>query len=193
MTHFTADLADFRRRRTAILTVGGAQANVDLSTGTRAQTFLDSITRIYGKLGGFDGPDWTTYEGEQQPNTDQIIWVSRQLKSFYGQSFVITTPRAPWRPADKAHCKAMLEAGVLDMVSPQYYDGPGLAAEERGRPPRDDGCPLRTGSALSYGPILRYRRTISMLIFLGDSMTQQLEERSRASGPAGTDAHRVVG
>ncbi|PPB49734.1 hypothetical protein C4K88_08685 [Arthrobacter pityocampae] len=128
-THFTADLAELRRTRTVILTVGGAGANVDLSTRPRAQAFLDSIRRIYGDLGGFDGLDWNTYEGEQQPATDQMIWISRQLKSFYGQSFAITSPPAPWRPADVAHCRAMIDAGALDMVNPQYYDGPGLAAE----------------------------------------------------------------
>ena len=128
-THFTADLAEFRRTRTAILTVGGAQANVDISTRARAQAFLDSIERIYGELGGFDGLDWNNYEGDQQPNTEQMIWVSQQLKTLYGQDFAITSPPAPWRAVDMAHCRAMIDAGVLDMVSPQYYDGPDLAAE----------------------------------------------------------------
>lgn len=128
-TNFTADLAEFRRTRTAILTVGGARANVDISTRTRAQAFLDSIKRIYGDLGGFDGLDWNNYEGGQQPNTDQMIWISQQLKATYGQSFAITSPPAPWRPEDVTHCKAMVDAGVMDMVSPQYYDGPGLADE----------------------------------------------------------------
>lgn len=128
-THFRADLAELRRTRTAILTVGGAEANVDLSTRTRAVAFLDSVQRIYGDLGGFDGLDWNNYEGEQQPNTDQMIWISQQLKALYGQSFAITSPPAPWRPADVAHCRAMIDAGAMDMVSPQYYDGPGLAGE----------------------------------------------------------------
>jgi chitinase len=128
-TNFKADLAEFRRTRTAILTVGGARANVDISTRARAEAFLDSIKRIYGELGGFDGLDWNNYEGAQQPDTDQMIWISLQLKAAYGQSFAITSPPAPWRPADVTHCKAMIEAGVMDMVSPQYYDGPGLAEE----------------------------------------------------------------
>ncbi|QCU77654.1 hypothetical protein E7744_05135 [Citricoccus sp. SGAir0253] len=128
-THLLADLAEFRRTRTAILTVGGARAHVDLSTRARAQAFLDSVLRIYGDLGGFDGLDWNTYEGDQQPNTEQMIWVSRELKARFGQDFAITTPPAPWRQVDVAHCRAMVEAGVLDMVSPQYYDGPGLATE----------------------------------------------------------------
>lgn len=128
-THFKADLAEFRRARSAILTVGGARANVDLSTRARARAFLDSIKRIYGDLGGFDGIDWNNYEGDQQPNTDQMIWISQQLKATYGQNFAITSPPAPWRPTDVTHCRAMIDAGVMDMVSPQYYDGPGLAAE----------------------------------------------------------------
>ncbi len=42
--------------------------------------------------------------------------------------------------------------------------------------PRTPDCADR-GAALSLGPIVRYRRTISMLIFLGDSMIQYLEEK----------------
>lgn len=126
---FTADLAEFRRTRTAILTVGGSRQHVDLSTRTRAQTFLDSVKRIYADLGGFDGLDWNTYEGDQLPDTEQMIWISTRLKEAYGPTFAITTPPAPWRPADLRHCRAMIEAGVLDLASPQYYDGPGLADE----------------------------------------------------------------
>lgn len=129
-THFKADLAEFRRSRTAILTVGGAQQHIDLSSRPRAQTFVDSIKRIYDEFGGFDGLDWNNYEGEQQPNTTHMIWISQQLKATYGPRFAITTPPAPWRPADVRHCKAMIDAGVLDMVSPQYYGGPGLADEK---------------------------------------------------------------
>lgn len=125
-TNFKADLAEFRKTRTAILTVGGANANVDLSTRTRSQAFLDSIKRIYSDLGGFDGLDWNNYEGSQTPNTTEMIWISKELKKLYGESFAITSPPAPWRAADLTHCKAMLDAGVMDMASPQYYDGPGL-------------------------------------------------------------------
>lgn len=124
---FVADLAVFRATRTAILTVGGSRASLDLSTRERAQVLLDSIRRIHHELGGFDGLDWNTYEGEQLPDTEQMIWVSRQLKDLYGQDFAITSPPTPWRAADVQACRAMVEAGVLDLVCPQYYDGPRLA------------------------------------------------------------------
>ncbi|WP_052274163.1 LysM peptidoglycan-binding domain-containing protein [Arthrobacter sp. L77] len=128
-SNFREDLAEFRETRTAILSVGGAQAHVDLSTRARAQAFLDSIKRIHGDLGGFDGLDWNNYEGGQRPDTEQMIWVSLQLKSTYGKDFAITSPPAPWRPDDMTHCRAMIDAGVMDMVSPQYYDGAGLTTE----------------------------------------------------------------
>ena len=103
---------------------------MDLSTRARARAFLDSIKRIYSDIGGFDGLDWNNYEGSQLPNTDQMIWVSQQLKTTYGSGFVITSPPAPWRAADVIHCRRMIDAGVMDLVSPQYYDGPGLAARD---------------------------------------------------------------
>ena len=123
------DLKVLRERACVLLSVGGANAAITLSSRTRSQAFLDSVSAIYTQLGGFDGLDWNNYEGEYPPNPTEMIWVSQQLKARYGTTFAITTPPAPHRATDKALVQAMAKAGVLDMASPQYYDwGDGLSS-----------------------------------------------------------------
>ena len=129
-TNLKADISKLRESRFVILTAGGSREHVDLSTRARSQAFLDSVRRIYDRLGGFDGLDWNTYEGRQIPNTSEMIWVSQQLRTIYGSKFAITTPPAPWREIDLTHCRRMVQEGVLDLVSPQFYDSP-YAADAR--------------------------------------------------------------
>jgi LysM domain len=110
----------------AILTIGGASANVGFGSRSRAEAFVASFQGIYNTLGGLDGCDWNNYEGNEVPDTEDMIWIGQRLKQIYGPSFVITSPPAPWRDTDFTHCRALIDAGALDWVAPQYYDGPGL-------------------------------------------------------------------
>jgi chitinase len=87
-----------------------------------------SIEEIYDRLGGFDGMDWNTFEADQAPDTDEMIWISQELKIRH-PGFLITAPPAPWNQLDQAFCKTMVEAGAMDYVAPQYYDGPNLATQ----------------------------------------------------------------
>jgi len=111
--------------RKAILTVGGANAGITFANRERSQNFIDSIVNIYDQLGGFDGIDWNNYEGSISASTEEMIWISLELKRMF-PGFMITTPPAPWRAADLEFSKAMVQAGALDYAAPQYYDGPGL-------------------------------------------------------------------
>lgn len=111
--------------RKIVLSVGGAGNGMSFPTREKSQTFVDSVSAIYDQLGGFDGLDWNTYEADQVPDTDEMIWISLELKRRY-PGFIITTPPAPWRQRDKDFCQAMVLAGALDYAAPQYYDGPGL-------------------------------------------------------------------
>ncbi len=124
---FAADLADWRAAGgRALLTVGGERAQLILDSRSKSEAFLDSIRRIHRDLGGFDGLDWNNYEDLDEPPTAEMIWTSLALKREYGPDFCITTPPAPQSETDMVHCRAMLDAGALDLVAPQFYGGPGL-------------------------------------------------------------------
>lgn len=127
-THLNEDIAYARtvQHRKVLLSVGGAKNGMSFPTRTKSQTFVDSIVSIYNQLGGFDGMDWNTFEGDQTPDTSEMAWISKELKRLY-PGFIISAPPAPWNPVDKTFCKDMLNAGAIDYCAPQYYDGPGLA------------------------------------------------------------------
>lgn len=130
-TNFVADLEQVRtvQGRTVILSVGGAGAGMSFPDREKSQTFVDSIEALYEQFGGFDGLDWNTFEADQAPDTDEMIWISLELKSMY-PGFLISAPPAHWNTLDQDFCQEMIEAGAMDYAAPQYYDGPGLATEE---------------------------------------------------------------
>lgn len=113
-----------------ILSVGGAQFGFNLNNKTESDNFIESVKNILTKISGSSknvklGLDWNNFEAEIMPSTVEIIYVSKTLKQFYND-FVITSPVAPWKQQDKEWAIAMNNAGCLDYVSPQYYDGPSL-------------------------------------------------------------------
>ena len=129
-THLNADIAFARHSqgRRIVLSVGGAGEGMSFPDRGKSQAFVDSIVSIYNQLGGIDGLDWNTFEGNQSPDTSEMIWISLQLKARY-PGFIVTAPPAPWNPVDKTFCQAMVAAGALDYAAPQYYDGPDLATQ----------------------------------------------------------------
>ncbi len=126
-TNLVADIAYARsmQGRKIILTVGGAGAGMSFPQRSKSQAFVDSVVAIYDDLGGVDGLDWNTFEADQEPDTEEMIWISQTLKARY-PGFLITSPPAPWRQRDKDFCVAMVQASAIDYCAPQYYDGPGL-------------------------------------------------------------------
>lgn len=127
-TNLKADIIYARQtqKRKIILSVGGAGRGMSFPNRQKSQTFVNSITQLYDQLGGFDGLDWNTFEADQNPATDEMIWMSLELKKKY-PGFLISAPPAPWNKRDKDFCLAMVKAGAMDYAAPQYYDGPDLA------------------------------------------------------------------
>ncbi len=130
-THFKADLEYVRmtQGRKVLLSVGGQGAGMSFPNREKSQTFLDSVVGLYEEFGGFDGLDWNTFEADQAPDTEEMIWISLELKQMY-PGFIISAPPAPWNDLDKSFCEAMVKAGAMDYAAPQYYDGPGLATQD---------------------------------------------------------------
>jgi chitinase len=116
------------QKRKIILSVGGANYGMSFPNRKKSQTFVKSIVTLYKKLGGFDGLDWNTFEDKQAPDTNEMIWISLELKRRY-PGFLITAAPAPWKPVDKKFCQAMVHANAMDYAAPQYYDGPDLAEQ----------------------------------------------------------------
>ena len=127
-TNFVADIQYVRnvQNRKVILSVGGAQNGMSFPNRTKSERFVSSVVNLYQQFGGFDGLDWNTFEADQNPDTEEMIWISTQLKTLY-PGFLITTPPAPWNNRDLTFSQAMTQANALDYAAPQYYDGPNLA------------------------------------------------------------------
>jgi hypothetical protein len=127
-SNFKADLRYARQvqGRKIILSVGGDGNGMSFPDRAKSRVFLDSIAALYQRFGGFDGLDWNTFQAAQRPDTEEMIWISLQLKRRY-PGFIISAPPAPWNTSDMLFCQRMLRAGALDYAAPQYYDGPNLA------------------------------------------------------------------
>lgn len=129
-TNLVADIAYARttQGRKILLSVGGAGNDVAFPNRGVSQTFLASFMAIVTQLGGIDGIDWDNYEGSDSPDTNEMIWISQQLKGMV-PGFLVTSPPAPWSTVDQTFCSQMQAAGALDYCAPQYYDGPNLATQ----------------------------------------------------------------
>jgi hypothetical protein len=129
-----------------LLAVGGANNGFNFSSHERAVNFLASFKQIVNDLGGMvDGIYWNTFElymrteytknpANCTQNTTELVWISQQLRDFYGQEFTVTMAPAPnafgnakyavSSPYDLIIAKALRAGGVLSYVAPQYYDNP---------------------------------------------------------------------
>ena len=127
--NLVADIAYARasQGRSVLLSVGGASRGIGFDSRATSARFVSSVRIVVDRLGGIDGLDLNTFEADATPNLAEYSWISRQLKSAYGPRFAITSPPAPWSPADRKFCQAMVGAGLMDLCGPQYYDGAGLA------------------------------------------------------------------
>lgn len=113
-----------------MLTVGGSNHRFQLQTRNESTAFVNSIQTIVDEFGGLDGLDWNNFDADTVPNTTEMIYASQQLKSIYGESFLITAPATADGDADRNLARAMNEAGVLDFVTPLFYGAPGKTDAE---------------------------------------------------------------
>ena len=129
VTGLADDVAHCRtvQGRSVLLSLGGAEAGVGFTSRAVSTAFVDSVRRVVDALGGVDGVDLNTFEGDEVPDVREYSWISGKLKDAYGSQFAVVCPPAPWRDADKVFCKQMVAAGTLDLCGPQFYDGVGLA------------------------------------------------------------------
>lgn len=127
-TNLKADVQYARtmQGRKIILSVGGAGNSMSFPNRAKSRNFVGSIVAIATQLGGIDGLDWNTFEGSQTPDTNEMIWMSLELKRLF-PGFIISAAPAPWSSPDLSFCQAMVKADAMDYAAPQYYDGPGLA------------------------------------------------------------------
>lgn len=115
--------------RKIIMSIDVAAQDGGFPTRAESQKFVDRLTSFYGRLGGFDGLDWSTFGGPHAVDIDEITWISLQLKRKF-PGFVITASPAPWSAVDKEFCRVMVERGAMDYAAPQYYGGSNLADPE---------------------------------------------------------------
>ncbi|HEY8024105.1 MAG TPA: hypothetical protein VIF60_06030 [Burkholderiaceae bacterium] len=115
--------------RKIILSIDIAAQDGGFPTRAESQKFVDQLTSFYGRLGGFDGLDWSTFGGPHAVDIDEITWISLQLKRKF-PGFVIAASPAPWSAVDKEFCRVMVERGAMDYAAPQYYGGSNLADPE---------------------------------------------------------------
>jgi len=128
-TQLKTDIAAVRAAgRCVMMSVGGGGVPIQLSTTSQANSFVSSFDQIYTALGGVDGVDWDL-ESQATFTVSAVVVASQQLKAKYGASFAVTYCPAPWDSTARALTASLHSAGVLDLVSPQYYDLSGLSGE----------------------------------------------------------------
>jgi hypothetical protein len=130
----TRDITACRRRgQRIVLTIGGQGHGISFTSHRTSRAVVDSIMRINQQFGGttskpvLDGVDFNTFEGDAAPVLQEYEWMARTLRGWFGESFAITSPPAPWRLRDQEFCRAMLAQDLMDYVGPQFYAGPGLS------------------------------------------------------------------
>ncbi len=141
-TNLNADIATCRARGQKILvSIGGANAQVYLNTKARADAFIESIKTMNVGLGGsgttnaFDGLDWNNFEGVQQGSQGAwMSYVGQQLRAYYGDDFIFTSPPAAsffqsQNTSDRLLLAELYQNGVIDWLCPQFYDDSSLTTE----------------------------------------------------------------
>lgn len=111
------------------LTVGGKDAGYAFDTRAKSQNFVASFQDMYAEFGALDGCDFNNYEAGITPSITEMVWIAGRLKELYGNNFICSTPAGPNYTFDQDMCRAMMDAGVLDIANPQYYDWSGYREE----------------------------------------------------------------
>lgn len=137
-TNLNADITTCRARGQRVrLSIGGGGSSMVWANQTASDNFIQSIKDINVQLGGsgttnvIDGIDFNTFEGLTLTvgQIDQMVYIAQQLKAYYGDDFIISAPpgggTGGQATTDRLLLATMYANGVIDWITPQYYDGPG--------------------------------------------------------------------
>lgn len=137
-TNLNADIVTCRARGQRVrLSVGGGGSAMVWASQAESDNFIQSIKDINVQLGGsgttniIDGLDFNTFEGLTLTvaQINQMVYIAQQLKAYYGDDFIISIPpgggTGGQATTDRLLGATMYANGVLDWITPQYYDGPG--------------------------------------------------------------------
>lgn len=136
-TNLVADIQTCRARgQRVLLSCGGGGGHVTLGSQARADAFIASIKAINEQLGGagtvkaIDGIDFNIFE-TVTADGQWMSYIGQQLKAYYGE-FLITCPpsASDWDGSatnNRLAIAQMYNAGAMDLMMPQHYDGPGNA------------------------------------------------------------------
>lgn len=113
-----------------IWSIGGAGGSIN--TGNRT-SFVSGIASAYSALSGnLHGIDWDV-EASSLSQSD-VLWISQQLKSTYGDEFAITmAPNGSNVDQYLPTAVALHNAGALDNYGQQFYDAPVSLSAAKGR------------------------------------------------------------
>lgn len=137
-TNLNADITTCRARGQRVrLSVGGGGSSMTWANQTESDNFIQSIKDINVQLGGsgttnvIDGIDFNTFEGLTLTVAQiaQMVYIAAQLKAYYGDDFIVSAPPGGGvggqATTDRLLLATMYANGVIDWITPQYYDGPG--------------------------------------------------------------------
>jgi chitinase len=136
-TNLVADIQTCRARgQRVLLSCGGGGNHVTLGSQARADAFIASIKAINEQLGGagsvkaVDGIDLNIFE-TATADGQWMAYIGQQLKAFYGEFLITAPPSATDYDGSATNNRLalaqMYNAGAMDLLNPQHYDGPGLA------------------------------------------------------------------
>lgn len=109
------------QHRAVLLSIGGSNdLGVHLTNPTQVTQMVASLEKLIAAY-NFDGIDWDL-EHLANINQASLFAVSQQLKDAYGASFAITINSAPSVTMYKQLAQQLNRAGLLDMITHQYYD-----------------------------------------------------------------------
>jgi Glycosyl hydrolases family 18 len=127
--NFKTDMAAWKASgRTAILSVGGGSNNgLNLQGAAQAAQFMSTITPAIDTY-GFQGIDWDLETGGSTYDVATVVSISRQLKTKYGPSFVISLVPRPYEfrsGGSEIYRSIATQLGKdCDLIGFQFYDYP---------------------------------------------------------------------
>lgn len=128
---FINDIKNLKKKgQHVIISVGGAEGRIDISSEAASQRFASSLTEIIDEY-GFEGVD-IDLEGSAVSGVNYIAGALRQVHDHFGENFIITmAPETYYIQADRLSAKdittsylrlALEIKDILTICYPQFYN-----------------------------------------------------------------------